>query len=98
MLKKQYKEFFKTLGNEQRVEIVLCLLKGDMNVNKLADCLEAPQSTISHNLKRLLACSFVHVKTRGKERIYSINRKTIAPLFKLIERHAETYCKTLCCK
>lgn len=98
MLKKQYKEFFKTLGNEQRIEIVLCLMKGDMNVNKLADCLKAPQSTISHNLKRLLTCSFVNVRTRGKERIYSINGKTIAPLFKLIERHAETYCKTLCCK
>lgn len=97
MLEKQYKEFFKTLANEQRVEIVLCLMKAPMTVGELADCLEAPQSTISHNLKRLLKCSFVTVKARGKERVYSVNKKTIAPLFKLIERHAETYCKPLCC-
>jgi len=96
MLKKQYKVFFKTLGNEQRVEMVLCLMKEDMNVNELARCLNAPQSTISHHLQRLLLYSFVNVKTRGKMRIYSVNKKTVAPLFKLIRRHAETYGKTQC--
>lgn len=97
MLKKQYKEFFKTLGNQQRIEIVLCLLEGDRNVSEIVKCLKAEQSTISHNLKRLLSCSFIAVKPNGKERIYSVNKKTIAPLFKLIKNHAETYCKKLCC-
>lgn len=96
MLKNQYNEFFKTLGNQQRIEIILCLLEGDKNVTEIVKCLKAEQSTISHNLKRLLSCSFIAVKPNGKERIYSVNKKTIAPLFKLIKNHSETYCKKVC--
>ena len=97
MLKKGYKEFFKTLGNQQRIEIIFCLLDGDKTVSEIVKCLKAEQSTVSHNLKQLLKCSFITVKPNGKERIYSVNKKTVAPLFELIEKHAETYCKTLCC-
>lgn len=97
MLKKQYKQFFKTLGNQQRIEIVLYLLDGEKSVSEIVKCLKGEQSTISHNLKRLEECAFVSVKPDGKQRIYAVNQKTIAPLFKLIEKHAEKYCKNLCC-
>lgn len=97
MLESTYKEFFKTLGNQQRIEIVLCLLEGDKNVSKIVKCLKAEQSSISHNLKRLLKCSFIHVKPTGKERVYSVNKETIAPLFELIKKHANKYCKKFCC-
>lgn len=97
MLKNQYKEFFKTLGNQQRVEIILFLLEGDRNVSEIVKHLKAEQSTVSHNLKRLLSCSFITVKPNGKERVYSVNKRTIAPLFKLIKNHSETYCKKVCC-
>jgi DNA-binding transcriptional ArsR family regulator len=97
MLKNQYKEFFKTLGNQQRVEIILFLLEGNRNVSEIADHLKAEQSTVSHNLKRLLKCSFISVQPNGKERVYTVNEKTIGPLFKLIRNHSETYCKKLCC-
>lgn len=96
MLDKHYKQFFKTLGNQQRIEIIICLLEGEKSVTDITKCLKADQSTVSHNLKRLEKCAFVTVEPDGKQRIYSINQKTIAPLFKLIERHAETYCKHLC--
>ena len=96
MLKKQYREFFKTLGNQQRIAIVLCLLKKPMSVSEIIDCLKAEQSTVSHNLKRLEQCAFVTVKPNGKQRIYSVNKKTIAPLFTLIEKHADAYCKKSC--
>lgn len=98
MLEPIYKEFFKTLGNQQRIEIVLALLDGDKTVTEIAKLLNAEQSTISHNLKRLLQCSFVSVKPNGKERIYTINKDTVKPLMQLIKKHANTYCKTLCCK
>lgn len=94
MLKKQYKQFFKTLGNQQRIEIILCLLDGEKSVTEIVKCLKGQQSTISHNLKRLEECAFVTVKPNGKQRIYSVNQKTIAPLFILIEKHAEEYCKS----
>jgi DNA-binding transcriptional ArsR family regulator len=97
MLNKQYKEFFKTLGNQQRVEIILALLEGPLSVTNVVEKVKGVQSTVSHNLKRLERCSFVEVKINGKQRIYSVNKRTIAPLFRLIEKHADKYCKNLCC-
>jgi len=96
MIRKQYKRFFKTLGNQQRIEIILCLMEGEKSVTAIAKCLKADQSTVSHNLKRLEECAFATVKPNGKQRIYSVNQKTIAPLFELIEKHADRYCKNLC--
>jgi len=96
MLKKKYKEFFKTLGNQQRIAIILCLLEQSMSVSEIVNCLNAEQSSVSHNLKRLEKCAFVTVKPNGKQRIYSVNKKTIAPLFSLIEKHSENYCQKLC--
>ncbi len=98
MLDSIYKEFFKTLGNQQRLEIIFCLLEGNKNVSEIVKHLDAEQSTVSHNLKRLLTCSFVKLEKNGKERIYSVNKKTIAPLFELIKKHANDYCKKICCK
>jgi len=44
---------------------------------------------ISHNLKPLTRCGFVFVKRKGKERIYSVNRETMEPMFKIIDNHHE---------
>lgn len=94
----QYQEFFKTLGNETRIKILLLLeKKGECNVGDLTKSLGVDQSTISHNLKRLENCKFVTVKPNGKERVYRLNEKTIKPLLGLIAKHAQTYCKKFCC-
>lgn len=97
MLEPIYKEFFKTLGNQERIEIVWCLLEKDKNVSQIVEILKAEQSSVSHNLQRLLKCAFISVKPNGKERVYSVNKETIAPLFELIKKHANKYCKKFCC-
>jgi len=97
MLKNEYKRFFHTLANKMRLEIVLLLHKrGPMNVTELTKTLHYKQSTISHNLKRLVSCEFVHVEQRGKYRYYSLNKDTIEPLLKVIDKHVDTYCNKLC--
>lgn len=98
MLEPIYREFFKTLGNQERVQIVLCLLNDDKTVSEIVKAIGAEQTSVSHNLRRLLQCSFVTVKPNGNERIYSVNKETIAPLFDIIKKHANKYCKKLCCK
>jgi len=96
-LQPQYKEFFKTLGNQTRVNILLHLERdGKCNVLTLTKKLGVDQSTISHNLRRLETCKFVTVEPNGQERVYSLNKATIKPLFKLIKKHAQTYCKNYC--
>lgn len=96
MLKKHHQEFFKTLGNSQRIEIMLSLLNKSLSVNEIVEATGFKQSAISHNLKRLEQCKFVHVNQNGKQRIYSVNKETISPLFDLIKKHAEKYCKHFC--
>lgn len=91
--------FFRTLANQGRLEIINLLRKGPKNVSQICSELGVNQTTTSHNLRRLETCGFVFVEQKGKERSYSLNKKTIKPLMKLIDEHMEEYCKKLCgCK
>jgi hypothetical protein len=61
---------------------------------QIANHLNQEQSMISHNLKPLVECKFVFVEKKWKERVYSLNRETIEPLFKQFNFHAQKYCPT----
>ena len=86
--------FFSTLANPTRLAALESLMEKPMNVTQLADTLGQEQSMISHNLRPLVNCQFVHVEKRGRERLYSINHETVDPLFKVIENHAVNFCPT----
>ena len=84
--------FFSALSTPTRLGILELLMDSPRNVTQLVEALDQEQSMISHNLKALARCGFVHVERKGKERIYSINRNTLDPLFKIIDTHVEKYC------
>jgi DNA-binding transcriptional ArsR family regulator len=84
--------FFSALGNPTRLAILEFLRKGPRNVSDITEALAQEQSMISHNLRRLTQCGFVFVERQGKERIYSLNTRTMTPLFELIDFHVENYC------
>ena len=90
--------FLVTLKNKVRLAIVQALTSGEKNVGELTRELKIHQTTVSHGLKRLLDCGFVFVEQRGKERVYSVNEKTIKPLIKLMGDHIENYCVRGICK
>ncbi|MBI3032479.1 winged helix-turn-helix transcriptional regulator [Candidatus Woesearchaeota archaeon] len=92
-LKQPYQQFFGTLANQVRLELIELLIRDKSNVTNLQQKLKYDQSTISHSLRRLEECGFVTVEQKGKERIYSINAKTIKPLFMLMQTHIDMYCK-----
>ena len=98
MLKSQYKPFFHTLASKTRLEIIFALRKARMNVSELTKKLPYKQSTISHNLKRLISCHFVEVEQNGQFRYYSLNKKTIEPLLKIIDKHVERFCSKSDCE
>ena len=97
MLSSAHREFLKTLSNPGRVELMLLLLKQPMNVTELTKKSGLEQSAVSHHLKRLKVCKFVKVTPNGKERMYTVNEETVGPLFRLMDKHVEKYCKRLCC-
>ena len=84
--------FFSTLANPTRLAALENLMDKPMNVTQLAEALGQEQSMVSHNLRPLVQCQFVHVERKGRERIYTINHETVDPLFKVIENHAVNYC------
>lgn len=96
MLEEAHKIFLETLSNETRLEILLSLQKESQNVTEISRSTGLNQTTISHNLSRLQKCGFVQVEKEGKYRIYSLNRETIIPLLKLIDKHMNKYCRKLC--
>lgn len=97
MLSSAHREFLKTLGNPGRMELMLLLMRKPMTVTELMERSGREQSTVSHHLKRLKLCQFVKNKVNGKERIYSVNEETAGPLFRLMNRHVQKYCRRLCC-
>lgn len=97
MIDNSYKRFFSTLGNESRLKIIHFLAKnGSQNVTQIVEGTKLEQTAVSHNLKRLLSCQFVHLQPNGKERVYSINGETIKPLLALMDKHVDTFCKRAC--
>ncbi|MBW2965874.1 metalloregulator ArsR/SmtB family transcription factor [Candidatus Woesearchaeota archaeon] len=91
-----YKTFFETIGNKTRLKILELLQNRSISVTEICNALKEEQSKISHNLKCLVECHFLDVKKQGKKRIYSLNKDTIVPLMKLVDKHVKKYCCKEC--
>jgi DNA-binding transcriptional ArsR family regulator len=91
-----YHIFFRNLATPLRVEIIAGLKDKDKTVTELCREIKVEQSKLSHALANLRACNIVHVKQKGKERIYSLNKKTILPILKLIDKHSKLNCSGNC--
>ena len=92
-LRQPYKQFFGTLANQARLDIIEALRHGPLNVTAIATTTGLEQSMISHNLKRLVECGFVTVVQEGRERICTLNDETIKPLLDLMQSHMHNYCR-----
>jgi DNA-binding transcriptional ArsR family regulator len=86
--------FFKVLANPTRLAILEALRKEPRSVTEIARILKQEQSMISHNLGPLEKCRFVFSERKEKRRIYSLNKETAEPLFKLFDYHSQKYCPT----
>ena len=96
MRESTYHIFFGNLANPLRIDIILALREKGKNVSQLIKELKVEQSKLSHALRGLRNCHLVNVSKNGKERVYSLNRKTILPILKIIEEHAREFCNAQC--
>jgi ArsR family transcriptional regulator len=87
-----YKIFFGTLVSQSRLRIINLLREGEKTVSEMVTTLNYAQPTVSHDLARLKNCGFVNVRIVKNFRHYSLNKKTIEPLMKLIDAHMDDYC------
>ena len=89
----KYFGFFRNLANPLKIGVILVLKEKQCSVNELARKLRIEQSKLSHALASLRKCSIVKVKRQGKKRVYYLNKDTIVPILKIIEKHEKKYCK-----
>ncbi len=87
-----YHLFFGNLSNPLKIEIITALKEKPLSVMELGKKLKTEQSKLSHALINLKRCSIVEVKEEGKKRIYSLNKKTIIPILKIIDKHKINFC------
>ena len=90
-----YRLFFKALCNNTRLRIIRLLQKESANVTGICQKLGLEQSYVSHSLKCLVDCGFVEATRTGKQRVYMINKDTIAPMLRLIDSHSKKYYRHL---
>lgn len=96
MKSKTYHIFFNNLANPLRVKIIVALKERDKCVKELAEEIKVEQSKLSHALMGLKSCKLVNVKQKGKNRIYSLNRRTLLPLLEIIDNHSKKHCGGRC--
>jgi DNA-binding transcriptional ArsR family regulator len=89
-----YHNFFEVMGNRTRVSIVESLMRGEKSVSDLCADLKGEQSKVSHSLKRLVQCNFVHSRRQGKQVFYALNKETIVPILKSVDKHVAKHCAT----
>jgi len=91
-----YNKFFETISNKTRTRILEILQQKPLSVSEICKQLNEEQSKISHNLKCLADCHLLDVKQKGKQRIYSLNKDTMVPLMRLVDKHVKKYCCKEC--
>lgn len=93
-----YETFFVNFANKSKLDIIMALRFEPLNVSAIAKKVGEEQSAVSHNLKKLSDCHVLDVEKSGKERIYSLNKDTVIPILRLVEKHVTKNCPGDCCK
>ena len=88
--------FFTVISNQTRWTIINVLYSNDMCVNDISLSTNIEQSKVSHALKLLADCNVVFKRRSGKQIIYSLNKKTIVPILKILDEHQDSFCNGKC--
>lgn len=92
MLRKSSNNFFMNFANKAKLDIIMSLKEKPMCVNEIIEKVGGEQSAVSHNLRKLEACHILNVEKKGRKRIYSLNKDTVIPMLKLVEKHVRKHC------
>src|SRR3990172_2777707 len=88
--------FFQAMANPTRMQVLQLLReKGGMSVSQICAHLGLEQTHVSHSLRCLTFCGLVTAVRDGKSRRYSINKETILPLLRIVDRHLKKYATNL---
>jgi len=87
---KKVVDFLKIINEENRLEILCLLRKGEQCVCEIWQCLKLPQNLTSHHLKVLKNFGLIFPEKRGLKVFYKLNQKVVKKYFKLLKNFLET--------
>ncbi len=93
MRESNYHIFFGMLANKLKLDIVDVLVQKPMGATEIAGRIGAERSRVSHALLSLEKCNLLQAERNGKYRVYSLNKDTMIPLMRLVDRHVSRHCK-----
>lgn len=85
----QMAEFFRMLGDANRLRILSLLAKRDLCVCDLAALLEMSESAVSHQLRTLRSLRLVSYKKRGRKVYYRLLDHHIWELYQSVAEHLD---------
>ena len=80
----------KSLSHEGRLQILCCLVDGELSVTQLVEALGTSPVSVSQQLMRLRAEGIVQTRRDGKSVIYSLAREEVAAVVTALR---DTFCK-----
>ena len=81
--------FFKVLGDETRIRIVLLILDAERCVSDIASSLSMSDSAVSHQLKALKSAGLVKTRRDGKNIYYSLDDEHVNEILSTALAHTE---------
>lgn len=82
---------FNAVAEPRRREILDVLLDGERPVNDLVRMLGVPQPQVSKHLRVLREVGVVHVRDDGRQRMYRLNGRALAPIHEWVRRYERTW-------
>lgn len=83
----QMAEFFRLLGDANRLRILSLLAKRDLCVCDLASLLEMSESAVSHQLRTLRSLRLVSYTKRGRKVYYRLLDHHVLDLYRAVAEH-----------
>ncbi|MCC0178894.1 winged helix-turn-helix transcriptional regulator [Waterburya agarophytonicola K14] len=82
-------EFFRLLGDPNRLRILSLLAKEDLCVCDLATLLEMSESAVSHQLRTLRSLRLVSYQKQGRKVFYSLLDRHVLELYQSVAEHLD---------
>ena len=79
-------QFFKTMGDENRLKMVNLLGEQSRNVGELAVLLDLKEPTVSHHLAKLREMGLVNLRAAGNERHYRLNDPALKRMKQMVQQ------------
>ena len=75
-------QFFKALGNENRLKMLGILTNRECGVSELATLLDLKEPTVSHHLSKLRALGLVDMRVEGNDHLFRLNVEALRAMSK----------------